>query len=495
MSAGLKDHVELYLNAKQQEFGEATQKIRVWIGGRGCGKSTEIGFVVAAKVEAMPRSRGFLAAATFKQIETKTWPGIAESLSLMGMEEGVHYVYGVKPPPHFDKPYARLKRYGDIVSFRNGSIIEFLSLDRPDNARGGSYDHGDIDEAALLKHSDWTKILLPAVRGNRFRFGRCHWHHMVGMYTSMPWKSSGLWILDYEQKAKDEPDKYFFLTATAYDNLDVLGEEGIQRMRDEMTYLEFQMEVMNEYMIQTEEAFYDRFNEATHVYQPKYKYAASADGPDRTTGSDDVNPDAMLEAAWDFGGWFNCCAVFQEKPNRTEHMVAAFNSKLKSEDVKVVVSRFCDHFSEHRFKYVRLWGEPRGHDPQAGMTDTMYELLVKEFAKRGWRAEIMAPRKASRKQIQRQAYMATILAEDTAGYPRHRMNGDTCKWAVLAIQSTQKLPDGSKDKRMEKDRNANQESAPHITDAIDYYYDQKWGPRVSTNSGSTRGLAGGAMFG
>jgi len=486
----------MYLNDKQLAFAKAKAPTRVWVGGRGSGKSHEIGVVKRKKMAVMPRSRGFLCSTTFNQIATKTWPGIAASWEIFGLIEGVHYVYGIQPPKHFEKPLSRVRNFGNVVSMRNGSIIEFLSMDRPDTARGGSFDHGDIDEAALVKREHWSKVLLPAVRGNLHRFHNTHWHQMVGMYTSMPWKSSGLWILDYEEKARREPEKYFYQTANAYDNIHILGESGIQRMRDEMTHLEFLMEVMNEKIVKTEDAFYDAFDVDIHCYQPKYLYGQDDHGRDVTERMLDVDPDRFLDASFDFGGWISCCSVYQEhtiERKQIERMVAAFHVKGE-EKIPDLVRKFCTRFAEHKHKYVRLWGEPHGHDKNSFMNDSAYEFLKKEFIKLGWRVEICAPSTTSRKTANRQLYMSTIMGERTRGYPTLRVNQETCKAAIVSIQGAQKLSDGSKDKSLEKDKAYPQEHATHYTDTVDYFFDQKWGPRLSSGEASTLGTAGEVMF-
>jgi len=484
-----------YWNDKQKAYIEALPKTKVFVGGRGCGKSHVIGISIYDKITAMPRSRGFLSSTTYNQLLTKTWPGLKACWDSIGLKQGVHYVKGKQPPKWFDEPISDVTSHKYLITFCNGSIIELISMDRPDGGRGGSFDHGDIDEAALLKREHFTKVLLPALRGNRMLWKDEPLWQQVGMFSSMPWKSTGLWLLDYEEKARVSPERYFYLTATAYDNLEIIGQEGIDRMKEEMTYLEFEMEVMNKKMVKTEDAFYEGFNTAHHCYAPKYKYATNRQtGEDYTAASLDVDPNALLDVSWDFGR-FSCCSVWQEKRTRIsiqELMLAAFKTNT-NQRLADVVTKFCGHFAGHKFKLVRLWGEPRGHDPNVLMTDSNYDFLTKEFKKRGWRVEVMAVPKQSRKQTTRRTYMTTILAEDTKGYPQLRINQDTCKWAIIAIQNTEADPDGSKNKSTEKDKSFPQEHAPHITDTVDYYFDQKWGPRLSQHT-STRGTAGSADF-
>lgn len=483
---------EVYLNEKQMKFLTAPQKTKVFVGGRGVGKSRVLAYGQAEKATLMPRSKGFLASTTYGQLLTKTWPAIAEAWEAMGYVEGIHYVIGVRPPSYFKPAISPPKRFGNVVTFINGRTIDLISMDRPELARGGSYDDGDIDEAALVKQDEWAVILLPSIRGNKWRFGQVKTWQMVGFYTSLPWKAAGYWVLEYEDKAKAEPGKYFYLEASAYDNIQVLGQEAIDRMRSEMSYIQFQTEIMNVRILQVEDAFYNRFDRDRHMYQPGYLYGQdSTTGRDVITATTDVDKKQFLEISLDFGGWISCMCVFQEKPNREEWMVDSYFVKGDSK-ISELVARFCETYKEHKYKHIRMWGEPRGHDRNA-TSGTIYQQLVTLFAAQGWRADVHAPAKQSAQHIERQHFMSAILAEETRGYPTLRMNAETCNDVRIALQTAQSMADGKKDKRNEKVREFPQEHATHFTDVVDYYFEQKWGKRVTT--GSDAGRASEAMFG
>ena len=483
---------EVYLNNKQMQFLRAPQKSKVLVGGRGVGKSRVLAYVGAEKATLMPRSKGFLASTTYSQLLTKTWPAIAEAWEAMGYIEGIHYVMGIRPPKHFKTAISPPKRFGNVVTFMNGRTVDLISMDRPELARGGSYDDGDIDEAALVKQEHWSVILLPSIRGNKFRFGHVKTWQMVGFYTSLPWKATGYWILDYEEKAKAEPSKYFYLEASALDNIEILGQEGIDRMRAEMSYLQFQTEVMNVRVLKVEDSFYNQFNRERHMYMPGHLYSQDAStGRDVIAGRTDVIRKQFLEISLDFGGWISCMCVFQEQPNREERMVDSFYVKGDSK-IAELVKRFTEAYADHQYKYVRMWGEPRGHDRNA-TSGTIYQQLVTLFAAQGWQADVHAPAKTSGQHIERQHFIGTILAEETRGYPTLRMSEERCRNVRIALQGAQSLPSGQKDKRNEKIREFPQEHATHFTDVVDYYFEQKWGRRVTSGNDSSR--AGEAMFG
>lgn len=421
----------------------------------------------------MPGGKIFFASTTYNQILTKTLPAIENIWQSMGLQEDVHYVVGRKPPGGWKNPFSRPRKYANIISFRNGFCIDMLSMDRPDLVRGGSFDGGEIDEAALIDAEDFRRILIPSIRGNAKRF-KSWMHGQVSLYTSMPWLPSGYWIFDFEEKAKIDPRDYFFLEANAFDNIAVLGEESIRRMEREMSYLEFQIEVMNSRMIKVPDGFYNRLDEKKHTYVPAYTYDEGQRGI-TVTGSRDVKHRELLELSFDFSGWFNCMSVWQQQDD-TEKCLRQFH--VKGDDkLHELVDKFSRHFLAHEFKFVRIWGEPRGHDKQP-MGPTIYESLKKIFESKGWGCEISVPAGRTTDHIERHHFISEILLEENPLLPKIRINREECKDLIISLQTTQLTPDFRKNKSKEKDRDYPQEHATHYTDTFDYYLVQKHGWKV-----------------
>lgn len=480
-----KNKTPLYLNAKQQIFLSSVAKRKTLIAGRGFGKTSVMGCSTYQKAQLFPGGKIFFAALTYNQILTKTLPAIEQMWGAIGLKEyngpddPGHYVVGRRPPHYFHKPIAPPRKYMNVITFFNGFTIECLSLDRMDLARGGSYDGGEIDEAALVPRERFAKILSPSLRGNRHIFNH-PLHHSVSLYTSMPWKPSGYWTLEMEQKALEDPKNYFYLEATAWDNIDILGAEAIAQMEKDMTYHEAQIELHNRRLIKVESAFYHAFDAEIHGYTPKYNYDDGERGIE-AKGPDDIHPNELIDTTWDFGGWFSGCIAFQEKKN-VERAVRKFFIK---EDNKLqdLVKQFTTHFRRHQFKYIRIWGEPRGHDrrPDGG---SMYDQIKGYFEKEGWTCEIcVAPQRTEEHQI-RYEMMNNILAEDDPNMVKLRVNQDYCKDVMIAMQTTQVKDDFKKNKSAERNREFPQEHAPHFTDMIDYYFLQKHGWRFTRRRNS-----------
>lgn len=480
---------KVYWNEKQLNFLRAIRPYKMFLGGRGSGKTTVEGGEQYRCMTQMPRSRGFLASSTYAQLLNSTLPAVESKWAEMGLIEGEDYVVGVKPPKNFTKCLDEPRKYENVVSFANGRRIQLMSMDRPDLQRGGTYTDGAADEAALISHDHVTRVMIPSLRGFVREFNT-PLRGTFRAYTSIPWKPSGYWSLEYEQKAQSQPDMYFWQEANAYDNIHVLGEDYLKRLEAELPYLEFLVEVMNQRVRKVKDAFYHKFDADKHTYSVRYLYGEGERGI-ITNGIADPNykTDEALDFSFDFSGWFNCAIAFQEGQHRegntrrtVEYALHQFFVKQDEGKVGELVDKICTHYADHHFKVARLWGEPRGHDPKPDTPETLFQQIQKRFIRNGWKVEIRVKPGQVKAHRERNYYMNDVLAEATPNLPALRLNDQTCKDAIIAMQVTSVKGDYQKDKSNETDRAFPQEQATHFTDLVDYYFMQKHGWRVRQSS-------------
>ena len=428
---------------------------------------------MAQRVSKLPRGKFFLAGATFSQILTKTLPGLLQSWEDLGWARDVDFVLWRRPAKGWILPFSPPEKFSNVISFKNGGCIELLSLDRPDLSRGGSYDGGDIDEAALLNQEDWMQIILPSVRGNVQHF--FSWlHQNVCMYSSVPRKPSGYWLLEYEQKSVDFPDEYFWLEGNAYDNIEILTEKGIERMRREMKHLEFEMEVMNRRIQRAERAFYSKFDPSRHTKVFHYDYTFNDVGH-VVKGYKDLNKNAPIDVSFDFGGWFTCCTVSQYDPKA--HVERFYKEFFRDgEDMlRPIISELCHHFEANgqKTKVAKVYGEPRGWDPRSDAPRS-YENVQKYFSDCGWGTDIKVKRgEKTDDHAFRFEFINDFFSEDKSK-PRIEINEDGCPNLTIVLQTTAIKADSTKDKSKETDRKYPQRLAPHLSDTFDYKLCQKY---------------------
>lgn len=457
--------------------------MKMFLGGRGVGKTTCEGAEQYRCMHEMPRSRGFLSASTYGQILNNTLPGIERKWQEMDLVEGEDYVVGIKPPRRFERCLDEPRRYENVISFSNGRRIVMMSMDRPDLARGGTFTDGAVDEAALTPYDAVARVMLPSLRMGLLEYNSPA-RGSMRFYTSIPWKPSGYWTLDYEEKSQAMPDQYAFIEGSALENIHVLGEDFIKRLEMELPHLEFQVEVMNQRIRKTQDAFYFQFDPDKHTYTPGWRYGEGERGI-TTLGAKDSHykPNEVIDLSFDFSGWFNCATAWQqgqEGRRLAEYMLSQFFVKDNEGKVSELIDKVCVHFARHAYKYVRLWGEPRGHDKRPDTVDTIYQQIVRRFGANGWKAEVKVPPGQVKAHKERLHYINEVFGEANAALPIVRINAESAKDCIIALQVTEVSQDFQKNKSKEKERSFPQQHAPHFTDTVDYFLTQKHGWRVKT---------------
>lgn len=58
----------------------------------------------------------------------------------------------------------------------------------------------------------------------------------------MPYGSLGSWLLEYELKAKQMPDQYFYIEGTSWHNRVILGDDTIKKWMRESSRIQYLVE-------------------------------------------------------------------------------------------------------------------------------------------------------------------------------------------------------------------------------------------------------------
>lgn len=482
MSRKAKQLVE-YWNPKQKEFLKANQQWKVFLAGRSGGKTTVDKGENQKRAYHMPRSKSFLISSTYNQLLTKSIPTIEAKMKLGGWIEGVHYVIGKRPPKHFDKPLSEPRRYENTMIYFNGYCVEFISMDNAQTNRGGSYQSGSADEVLNLKEEDFTQVIVPSIRPSAgdFRFKHAPCYLQVCFYTSMPRKISAEWLFKYEEWAKVDPENFFWLEATSWDNVHVIGEKQLKMWEKVMPYIEYQIEVMNRRLKVVDSAYYHKFKREVHTYNVKYLYDIGERGWETKYVIDPYyKDDELLEWTLDFGGWINVGLVAQER-NRCEYIQDYLWVKDDEGKVDELVDKFCERYKKHKHKVVRLWGERMGIAKNALIQGNIYEYIASKLRLRGWEVIVKAKIDNTKDQKTRYSLINDFFNERegrNAGLPRVRINEEACKDFIVAIETTNTRNTNEKDKSKETDRAFAQQFATHAPDAMDYYFIQKYSLRL-----------------
>lgn len=156
--------------------------------GRGSGKTTHM---LAPRIDRvqndMPGAMLVLAAATYKSIIDNILPGVLEYF-LENYKRGVYFEYGKKPPAHFKKTNITegIKNWNHTISFVNGTVIRFVSCDRPESMLGLNAAHLFIDEMIRIPEEKFIERIMPALRADRSKFGHSHYFMGITGFSSTP---------------------------------------------------------------------------------------------------------------------------------------------------------------------------------------------------------------------------------------------------------------------------------------------------------------------
>lgn len=180
------------------------------VGGRATGKTTQIIARRSVRVsKAMPGAYFAFTGDFYTNLLSNTIPSMIKGWNDLGLKEGVHYVINEKPPSSFSKPYKKPISYKHTISWYNGCFFKLASMDVISSMAGDSYQHAFGDE---VKYQDKAKLdkLLPAVRGEKMRFGHSHYYLGKTFTTDMPNIlniNEYDWILDQEKNMDPEQIK------------------------------------------------------------------------------------------------------------------------------------------------------------------------------------------------------------------------------------------------------------------------------------------------
>lgn len=482
------------LNKGQLYYYINEQPIKVLIGGRGLGKSRVQGLETYEYVRSLPRSRGAILGLTYNQILTKVLPEIIHTWDDLGLREHIdksqqgHYVIGKKPPSHWVKPISGVRKYTNTISFFNGSYIELLSMDRKDLNAGGNYDWLIVDEVQSIPQENFEKEYRVAIRGNLREFSH-HRHHGMSLTGTQPWTPSGQWVLEYEQLAKDNPQKYLFLERPSYDNIKVLGKQYFIDLKRTIPQMVYNIEIENQRAIITSNGFYPNFDEDKHTYFDNYDYnnLANLRAIDKIK-TKDYDLTKNIEIALDFGSSVMTMLVGQENKQGNEFrfidlIFETSETAMNNADPtlpKLLLQRVAERFIR---KYgipkmpVIIWGDHKGHS-SSDKAPSSYQVLEDIFRQKKI-PFINQVKRTNNPAHAKKYYIINDILKGGEKYPKIIINKDTCKGLIMSIQSSY-LNKGefTKDKKSER-RNIPAERQTHFSDAFDYIIMGKYENRVN----------------
>ena len=168
----LREEKELNLSEPQEYILYSPNRINLFMGGTGSGKTFLEGVISADFVRNYPHVTGFIGANTYEQLNTSTLKRIRDTWrDYFGMVEGRDYVVGQAPPKGFNLEWHNFDRYDSIISFRNGAVVFKASLDNYKAHEGKEIGWAILDETKDTKEEAVKEVILHRLRQEGMNFG------------------------------------------------------------------------------------------------------------------------------------------------------------------------------------------------------------------------------------------------------------------------------------------------------------------------------------
>lgn len=529
MNIPQNNSVNVHYNKPQQLARAIDAKDERDIWGRGTGKSEgRLSVRALDMAQQMPRCSFVNVANTYMQLLDRTLPPMIKHWQELGMQRDIDF--WVRRPPNKDfglkMPYIMPETMEHCIFIRANkkevSVMRLVSQDRPASSSGLSVDGIIGDEARYLNNQKLQDELIPTNRGNERYFKGSHLHHSTCYTTDMPNTPESKWLIEEEKKMDTEAvelikaiqvqvykievsaqargrytqseqaslkfyknelfklrkDLLYFSEASTLENIHVLGEDYIRRMRKQLTPAEFNRAILNIRPATVENAFYPDLAER-HFYTA-YNYGIIISLSDDQYGKgnftdcrkdNDLNYKKPLCVAPDFGGSFNCLTVGQPEA-RYFNFLKNFYVK-NPERVRDLVDNFDTyyrHFSKKEiifyYDHTHYQDNPVDKDPKA--------ILIDRFEAKGWdvteRYIGHTPSYTTRHELWS---MGLSGDDDKVLLPRfNKYNTEQLRNSMqnTAIKPGAKSDPFEKDKSAEKKKDIDQLEAPHLGDSADVLY-------------------------
>jgi len=469
-----------FYNEPQIIIKLSTRRHKMFIGGRGVGKTTIIADQIIDCLKNMPRGKISLNGLTYFHIRTKSLPPIIDHLERRGLYRGIHYFVGTKAPKKFlwKEPYQPPLDYTNCIHFFNGFVVEFNSFDRPEMARSGSYDYMVFDETTKLKKSAIDSDVLPANRGNNDRFGHVRFHHGTLFLGSQPLTPAGDWVFNYEDMMLEFPDEFMFLEASARDNEFILGPRYFRDLKRVLPQVVYDIEVENMRRKRNINGFYPALNEASHCYYDTYNYSFYDSinhnlgelGALDCRGDSDCLTDEYLYGSFDFGSTQNCMVVSQWHQATNEFPIIK-NFFVENETLRVLVAQFTEYYQYHRNKHINLYGGSDGtRRNDASSRQSYFDDVMDQLSKAGWSVKLCAELHEI-SHMDKFLFWHNFLLNEQQGVPSFKINMNNAMETFVSMDAAPILPsEFKKDKSSERKTDQPRWKATDLSDAVDNLY-------------------------
>lgn len=513
----MSDNVQ-YFNGAQQFLLAMNTRDEVAVCGRGFGKGALQAGRLLTGVQGMPGSSGGFVAPSVKRCLTNILPSMLIHLERWGYKRDLHYIVGRKPwkALHWKKPYFQPSNWENTIAFYNGSVCNIISQDRTGTSNSMSLDYLIMDEAKFLDADQLRNETFPANRGNQTLFGKFFMHHGMTITSDMPITKKGSWFLKYEDDMNPElvsavwfvcrkirsikkkmqqstaeavrladelaqwrtmlnnmrHDCLLYVEFSTLENIDILGEDFIRRMKRELTPQTFNTSILNRRIRIAKDGFYGALDEEVNLYTApnisyldNMRYDFEKLKKENCLMDGDLQPDMPLIVAFDANSNFNCVCVGQLDDDDDLRVLKSFYTKYDRK-LNELIDDVCEYYEGHKIKHVIFYYDSTFKGTVTGIHENeLYVIVERAFHRNGWMVTskfIGRPMNHIEKNL--------LINNMLKGKARHKVliNRDNNEDLIISIESAE-VVNGKKNKSGEKEVETDEDQLQHRTDFSDAF--------------------------
>lgn len=507
-----------FFNDGQMYALDINARDEILVCGRGFGKGAVQARRLQTAVQGMPGSMGGFVAPSVKRCLTNILPSMLIHLERWGFKRDIHYTVGKKPwkALHWKEPLFTPANWENTIAFYNGSVCSIISQDRTGTSNSMSLDYLIIDEAKFIDFERLKDETFQANRGNQMYYGDFFMHHGMTITSDMPITKKGSWFLKY----KDDMDtelvsviegivyqiwilrnkiiKYparthyynnqisklnqqlnlfrskclLYKEYTSVENLAILGEDYIKRMKRELPPLTFATSIMCRHIGISADGFYGALRESVNLYTAPNADILNLqnmnDGKLKVIDSrmdDDVDTNLPLFIAFDANSNINWCVVGQIGEDAKLRIVKSFFVKYERK-IPELVDDVCKYYLYHKYKKIIFYYDSTFISNNYALhNDDFAHSIVKAFKKWQWQVKDVFIGKQMN-HIDKNMLINRMFQ----GKLKHQIliNRDNNPDLLISIQSAG-VYDGKKDKRGEKLVETEEDKLESRTDGSDAF--------------------------
>jgi hypothetical protein len=494
------------------------------LAARGTFKTTRaIPLFIKDMVYSMPRSTGMMCGLSYEDMGNNTINPFLGGLAELGIYEGERYVFGKKPPDHWEKPYLGILngKYDRVMSWDNGTAMYTVSMEKKAPANGLSVQWGVFDEVKFQDQNKLIDKIFPTFRGNEDYFKHLSTFQNKLFVTDKEADPAQIkWLLDkrklvdhelieiiltYQQDVDEllsyynHPDASKTFKDELKKEIDQLEAE-LNEMRKGLVYVsEISIEDVKPYLSKewyndkkrnstprlwkvvylnkdpesAGDTFYPNFSKEIHTYQSIDDIDATKPfifTPDYQHAVSPITISQLSVLPFNTEVSFNYVDEVYTLPEPNESDIQDNNNGSKG-GLMEAVQLFCDRHKNHRLKRVFYVYDHTAKGKRVN-ADKLYEIVIKILKKNKWNVTKIYTGKAPDHYL-KYANTSDWLKHEDPLVPAIRINSYRCPKLITSISNAAaKTVAGKTEKNKEYENtsrypNYDQSETTHFSDCFD----------------------------